>query len=111
MPVLEQARAAVGRKGRPSELLASAFMAMLSQHLHDRTGRRHYGVVGGVTRALFPGAFASTPRRPAGSVREAGDDDYSGVALEARARDRIRRSAFDAKALCAALRPRASATP
>ena len=46
------------RKSRPPMPLANLFMALLTDHIFERTGKRNYLEVGYVAQALFPGCFA-----------------------------------------------------
>jgi hypothetical protein len=101
--LLEEDWPAVRGRGRPSRMLGTAFMVLISRHLQSRTGRQHTRVVGEVTQALFPGAFAKKARKPTGWSQELCDQENSLIGIEERVRDRIRRFRYDVDALLSAL--------
>jgi hypothetical protein len=101
--LLEQDRPAVRRRGRPSRQVGTAVMALISRHLHARTGRSHARVVGEVTHALFPGVFAKKARKPAGWSQAHSAEDHSLTGVEERVGDRLRKFRYDLDALVAAL--------
>jgi hypothetical protein len=71
----EQDRPPVRRRGRPSSVLATAFMAVMNHHLRLRGSQGHARVVGEVAYALFPRAFTPHPRHPSGwSPADVGPD-------------------------------------
>jgi hypothetical protein len=99
----ERDRPPVRSRGRPSSVLATAFMAVMNHHLRLRGSQGHARVVGEVTYALFPRAFMSHPRHPSGwSPADVGPDAPL-IGIEDKVRDRLRKFGYAVEEIVAAI--------
>jgi hypothetical protein len=74
LPFLERSRSTGRGRGRPSQLSATLFMVLLTDHLRAQTKRPHSGKVGQVAEKLFPGCFAKHIRTNPNKLRPAVQD-------------------------------------
>jgi hypothetical protein len=74
LPFLERSQSAGRGRGRPSQLSATLFMVLLTDHLRVQTKHPHYRDVGQVAEKLFPGCFAKHIRTDPTELRLAVQD-------------------------------------
>jgi hypothetical protein len=74
LPFLERSQSTGRGRGRPSQLSATLFMVMLTDHLRAQRKRPHSGKVGQVAEKIFPGCFATHIRTDPNKLRPAVED-------------------------------------